>query len=1180
MAASFCGSRRYDVFPSFSKVDVRRSFLAHLLKELDRRLINTFTDHGMERNLPIDAELLSAIAESRISIVIFSKNYASSTWCLDELVEIHTCYKELAQIVVPVFFNVHPSQVKKQTGEFGKVFGKTCKGKPENRKLRWMQALAAVANIAGYDLQNWPDEAVMIEMVADDVSKKLFKSSNDFSDIVGIEAHLEAMSSILRLKSEKARMVGISGPSGIGKTTIAKALFSKLSPQFHLRAFVTYKRTNQDDYDMKLCWIEKFLSEILGQKDLKVLDLGAVEQSLMHKKVLIILDDVDDLELLKTLVGQTGWFGFGSRIVVITQDRQLLKAHDINLIYEVAFPSAHLALEIFCQSAFGKIYPPSDFRELSVEFAYLAGNLPLDLRVLGLAMKGKHREEWIEMLPRLRNDLDGKFKKTLRNYLPVIRKRVSNEEGGREKLKKGNKKLDLDEEFPGGEIYSDEIPSPTSNWKDTDDFDSGDIIPIIADKSTTIIPNRRHSNDDWCSFCEFLRNRIPPLNPFKCSANDVIDFLRTRQVLGSTEALVDRLIFSSEAFGIKPEENPFRSQAVTSYLKAARDMTREKECILVFSCHDNLDVDETSFIEAISKELHKQGFIPLTYNLLGRENLDEEMLYGSRVGIMILSSSYVSSRQSLDHLVAVMEHWKTTDLVIIPIYFKVRLSDICGLKGRFEAAFLQLHMSLQEDRVQKWKAAMSEIVSIGGHEWTKGSQFILAEEVVRNASLRLYLKSSKNLLGILALLNHSQSTDVEIMGIWGIAGIGKTSIAREIFELHAPHYDFCYFLQDFHLMCQMKRPRQLREDFISKLFGEEKGLGASDVKPSFMRDWFHKKTILLVLDDVSNARDAEAVIGGFGWFSHGHRIILTSRSKQVLVQCKVKKPYEIQKLSDFESFRLCKQYLDGENPVISELISCSSGIPLALKLLVSSVSKQYITNMKDHLQSLRKDPPTQIQEAFRRSFDGLDENEKNIFLDLACFFRGQSKDYAVLLLDACGFFTYMGICELIDESLISLVDNKIEMPIPFQDMGRIIVHEEDEDPCERSRLWDSKDIVDVLTNNSGTEAIEGIFLDASDLTCELSPTVFGKMYNLRLLKFYCSTSGNQCKLTLPHGLDTLPDELSLLHWENYPLVYLPQKFNPVNLVELNMPYSNMEKLWEGKKVSVDIMVFKAACMNL
>lgn len=119
----------------------------------------------------------------------------------------------------------------------------------------------------------------------------------------------------------------------------------------------------------------------------------------------------------------------------------------------------------------------------------------------------------------------------------------------------------------------------------------------------------------------------------------------------------------------------------------------------------------------------------------------------------------------------------------------------------------------------------------------------------------------------------------------------------------------------------------------------------------------------------------------------------------------------------------------------------------------------------------------------------------------------------------------------------------------------------------------------------GTEAIEGIFLDASDLTCELSPTVFSNMYRLRLLKFYCSnTSGYQCKLSLPQGLDTLPDELRLLHWEHYPLDNLPQKFIPENLVEINMPYSNMEKLWEGKKVSIDMLwyfklltLFSQAC---
>ena len=346
-------------------------------------------------------------------------------------------------------------------------------------------------------------------------------------------------------------------------------------------------------------------------------------------------------------------------------------------------------------------------------------------------------------------------------------------------------------------------------------------------------------------------------------------------------------------------------------------------------------------------------------------------------------------------------------------------------------------------------------------------QVLLAEEVVRDACINLYSKNNKNLISILAFLNHSEPSGAEIVGLWGMAGIGKTSIAREIFGILAPQYDFCYFLQDFYLMSQKKGLRQMRDDFFSKVFREEKlSISAYDIKPSFMRDWFHNKTILLVLDDVSDARDAEVVVGGFGWFSLGHRIILTSRRKQVLAQCNVTESYKIQKLYEFESFRLCKQYLNEESGVILELMSCSSGIPLALNVLGFSLSKLHVNNLKEHLQSLRKNPPTQVQEAFRRSFDGLDENEKNIFLDLACFFRGEDIDHVVKLLDACGFFTYLGICDLIDESLISLLDNRIEIPIPFQDVGRFIVHEEDEDPCERSRLWDSDDIADVLTNNS------------------------------------------------------------------------------------------------------------------
>ncbi|KAG2263908.1 hypothetical protein Bca52824_070987 [Brassica carinata] len=413
-SSSSC-SWRYDVFPSFSGEDVRKSLLSHLLKELHRKSINTFIDHGIERSRPIGPELLSAIRESRISIVVFSKNYASSSWCLNELVEIYKSFNELNQMVIPVFYNVDPSEVRKQTGEFGKIFEGTCNGKTEDQKQRWMQALAEVANMAGEDSRNWSDESNMIERTANDVSNKLLIiPSNDFGDFVGIEAHLEAMNSVLCLESEDVRMVGNVGPSGIGKSTIARALFSQLSSQFHYKAFVSYKRTIQDDYGMKLRWEEQFLSEILCHKEIKLFHLGAVEQRLKHKKVLIVLDDVDDIELLKTLVGQTGWFGLGSRIVVITKDKQLLRLHKIDLVYEVDYPSENLALQMFCRCSFGQNSPPDGFMKLAVEVANLAGNLPLGLNVLGSSLRRKDKEEWMELLPRLRDGLNGKIEKTLR----------------------------------------------------------------------------------------------------------------------------------------------------------------------------------------------------------------------------------------------------------------------------------------------------------------------------------------------------------------------------------------------------------------------------------------------------------------------------------------------------------------------------------------------------------------------------------------------------------------------------------------------------------------------------------------------------------------------------------------------------------------------------------------------
>nr|AXU93527.1 RPP4/RPP5-like protein [Arabidopsis thaliana] len=390
-SSSSPSSRRYDVFPSFSGVDVRKTFLSHLIEALDRRSINTFMDHGIERSCIIADELISAIREARISIVIFSENYASSTWCLNELVEIHKCYEKGDQMVIPVFYGVDPSEVRKQIGKFGDVFKKTCEDKLEDHKQKWVKALTDISNLAGEDLRNGPSEAAMVVKIANDVSNKLFPLPKGFGDLVGIEDHIEAIKLKLCLESKEARiMVGIWGQSGIGKSTIGRALYSQLSRQFHHRAFVTYKSTSGSDVSgMKLSWEKELLSEILGQKDIKIEHFGVVEQMLKHKKVLILLDDVDNLE-------------------------QLLKAHEIDLVYEVKLPSQDLGLQMISQYAFGKDSPPDDFKALAFEVAELAGSLPLGLSVLGSSLKGRDKDEWVKMMPRLRNDSDDKIEETLR----------------------------------------------------------------------------------------------------------------------------------------------------------------------------------------------------------------------------------------------------------------------------------------------------------------------------------------------------------------------------------------------------------------------------------------------------------------------------------------------------------------------------------------------------------------------------------------------------------------------------------------------------------------------------------------------------------------------------------------------------------------------------------------------
>ncbi|KFK40626.1 hypothetical protein AALP_AA2G020600 [Arabis alpina] len=178
-----------------------------------------FDDQQIERSQTIPLALRLAIRESKISIVVLSKNYASSSWCLKELVEILECKKDTGQIVMTIFYEVDPSDVRKQTGDFGRVFSVTCSRNTDEDTRRWRKALNEVGNIVGEHFLNWDNEAKMIETVAKDVLDKLNATPcRDFEGMVGLEAHLREMDSLLELDYDGVKMVAVSGPAGIGFT--------------------------------------------------------------------------------------------------------------------------------------------------------------------------------------------------------------------------------------------------------------------------------------------------------------------------------------------------------------------------------------------------------------------------------------------------------------------------------------------------------------------------------------------------------------------------------------------------------------------------------------------------------------------------------------------------------------------------------------------------------------------------------------------------------------------------------------------------------------------------------------------------------------------------------------------------------------------------------------------------
>ncbi|XP_049388262.1 disease resistance protein RUN1-like [Solanum stenotomum] len=401
----------YDVFLSFRGEDTRKTFTGHLYTQLCQVGVNTFIDdEELRKGDVISNKLDKAIEQSRVAIVVFSENYASSSWCLDELVKILDCRAKLNQIVLPIFYDVDPSQVRKQTGSFGEALAKHKERLfGAERMEKWKAALTEASNLSGWDLRNMADghESKFIGSIIKQVLQEVNQTPLDVAHYpIGLDSPIEHIELLLQSGCEhEVRMVGICGVGGIGKTTLAKAIYNRIFQQFDGSCFLSDIRSKAEELGLVKLQ-EKVLCQILKTKDFEVDSVAEgvnlIKARLGSKKVLIVLDDMDHRSQLESLTRERSWFGFGSVIIITTRDEQLLHGLTTNEIYRAKLLNENEAQQLFYCHAFNSLSPPQEYVELAQDIIKYSYGLPLALVTLGSHLQGRSVKEWRDEFNKLK----------------------------------------------------------------------------------------------------------------------------------------------------------------------------------------------------------------------------------------------------------------------------------------------------------------------------------------------------------------------------------------------------------------------------------------------------------------------------------------------------------------------------------------------------------------------------------------------------------------------------------------------------------------------------------------------------------------------------------------------------------------------------------------------------------
>ncbi|CAL5378150.1 unnamed protein product [Camellia sinensis] len=619
----------------------------------------------------------------------------------------------------------------------------------------------------------------------------------------------------------------------------------------------------------------------------------------------------------------------------------------------------------------------------------------------------------------------------------------------------------------------------------------------------------------------------------------------------------------------------------------------------------------------------------------------------SRISIIILSKDYASSKWCLNELVKILERKRTVNHIILPVFYHVEPSHVKNQTGSFAEAFQKHKKGFEAEtddrkqerlaKVETWREALRQVVDLPGMILEDGHEARFIQKIVKEIANKLdrtVLSVGPYQIGINTRIEEinswlqDESTDVGIVTICGMGGIGKTTIAKTVYNLNFDKFEGSSFLtnikeiseQHHGLVCLQ---RKLLQDILK---GKQKKIRSVDEGIIKIKDAICCKRVFLVLDDVDKVEQLNAVLMMQDWFSPGSKIIITTRRERLLKAQKLCKVHKVKELNDDESLELFSLHAFRQDHPIEGYVEHSKrvvhycrGLPLALQVLGSSLHNKNVDVWESASKKLEAIPDSQILKKLKISYDSLDDHDGNLFLDVACFLVRKDRDFIISILDGCDFHTRVGIDNLVDRCLLTIDENsKVMMHQLLQAMAREVIRQESpEEPEKRSRLWEYKDAFNVLIEKTGTKTIEGLSLNIHASNKDKSSrrvgnakrcnsgdlhdisTMFyeGHPSKRRRLSFFFSfpiysalreslvTSkvadiqtdafSRMCELRLLQlcnvrvtgHYEKFPKKLRWLYWRGFPSKYIPNEFPLESLVALDMRYSRLEQVWRGTKIT-------------